>query len=560
MTHLPGRFQLGNLLAGRVLQRGDLGLPVAPQHYVGTTTGHVGGYGDGAGLTGLGDDFRFHGVELGVQHLVRDVLLGQDAGQQFGVLDGDGTDQHRLTTLDATTDVFDDGGVFFLGGQVDQIAHVLAHHRLVGRDDHGIQAIDLLEFKGFGIRSPGHPRQLVIQTEVVLEGDGGQGLVLVLDLDPFLRLDRLVQAVGPATTRHGTAGVLVDDDDLVLLDYVVDVAFKQGMGTQAGVDVVQQADVGGGEQGVLFRQQPLFLEQLFHEDLAVFGQQRLAVLLVHGVVAVAGILFRVFLVLLDQQRDQLVDLGIHGGAVFRRTRDDQRGTGFIDEHRIHLIHQRVVERTLHALLRRERHVVAQVVETEFVVGTVSDVGGVGVALLGRIHAGHVAVDRHAEEGEQRAVRLRITLGQIVVHRHHVHTATGQRVQIGRQRRGEGLAFTRLHLGDAVGVQHHAADQLHVEVTHAEHPAGRLAHRGERFRQQLLQGLTLLQALTVLGGLRLQLAIGQCLELRLHRIDLFYNFAQSLERSVVPAADNLGEQCANHVYQLFWLYKRSVTGT
>ena len=560
VTDLPGRLDGFNLLVGRVFQRGDLGLPVAAEHDVGTATGHVGGNGDCAGLTGLGDDFRFHGVELGVQHLVRDVFLGQDAGQQFGVLDGDGTDQYRLATLDAATDIFDDGDVLLLGGQVDQIAHVLAHHRLVGRNDHGIQTINLLEFKGFCIRSPGHPRQLVIQAEVVLEGDGGQSLVLVLDLDPFLRLDRLVQAVGPATTRHGTAGVLVDDDDLVFLDDVVDVAFKQGVSAQAGIDVVQQADVGGGEQGVLFRQQPLFLEQLFHENLAVFGQQRLAVLLVHGVVAIAGILFRVFLVLLDQQRDQLVDLGIHGGAVFRRAGDDERGTGFINEHRIHLIHQRVVERTLHALLGRERHVVAQVVETEFVVGTVSDVGGVGIALLGRIHTGHVAVDRHAEEGEQRAVRLRIALGQIVVYRHHVHTATGQRVQIGRQGCSQRLAFARLHLGDTVGVQHHAADQLHVEMTHAEHPAGGLAYGGERFRQQLLKRLALLQALTVLGGLRLQLAIGQGLELRLHRIDLFNNFAQSLERSVVPAADNLGEQCANHVYQLFWLYKRSVTGT
>jgi hypothetical protein len=137
---------------------------------------------------------------------------------------------------------------YFVGGQVDQIAHVFAHHRLVGRDNHGIQAINLLEFKSFGIGSTRHARQLVVQTEVVLEGDGGQGLVLVLDLDPFLRLDRLVQTIGPATARHGTAGVLVDDDDLVLLDDVVDVALKQGMGAQAGVDVVQQADVGGGEQ------------------------------------------------------------------------------------------------------------------------------------------------------------------------------------------------------------------------------------------------------------------------------------------------------------------------
>ena len=134
-------------------------------------------------------------MELGVQYLVRDIFLGQDAGEQLGVLDGDGTDQHGLAALHALADVLHDGRVFLLGGQVDEIAHVLAHHRLVGRDDHGIQAIDLLEFKGFGIRSTGHARQLVVQTEVVLEGDGGQGLVLVLDLDPFLRLDRLVQTV-----------------------------------------------------------------------------------------------------------------------------------------------------------------------------------------------------------------------------------------------------------------------------------------------------------------------------------------------------------------------------
>ena len=53
--------------------------------------------------------------------------------------------------------------------------------------------------------------------------------------------------------------MLVDDDDLVLLDDVVDVALEQGVRTQAGIDVMQQADVGGGEQGVILGQQPSFL-------------------------------------------------------------------------------------------------------------------------------------------------------------------------------------------------------------------------------------------------------------------------------------------------------------
>ncbi len=310
VTHLPGGFQLGNLLAGRVLQLGDLCLPVTAQHDVGTTTGHVGGDGDRTCLTGLGNDLRFHGVELGVQHLVRDLLLGQDAGEQLGVLDRDGTNQYRLAALHTLTDIFDDGGILLIGGQVDQIAHVLAHHWFVGRDNHGIQAINLLEFKGFGIRSTGHARQLVVETEVVLEGDGGQRLVLVLDLHPFLRFNGLMQTIRPATTRHGTAGVLVNDDDLVFLDDIVHVAFEQGVSAQTRIDVVQQADVGGGEQGIVLVQQPLFLEQLFHEDLTVFGQQGLTVLLIHRVVTVAGVFFGVFLVLLDQQRDQLVDADI----------------------------------------------------------------------------------------------------------------------------------------------------------------------------------------------------------------------------------------------------------
>ena len=136
----------------------------------------------------------------------------------------------------------------------------------------------------------------------------------------------------------------------------------------------------------------------------------------------------------------------------------------------------------------------------------------------------------------------------------MHTTATQGVQVSWQSRSKSLTFTGFHFRDAVGVQHHAADQLHVEVAHAKHPLGGFTHGRERFRQQLLQGLTLLDTLTIFSRFGLQLGIGESLELRLHGIDLFYNFAQSLERSVVPAADNLGKQCANHGYQLFLVIK------
>ena len=89
--------------------------------------------------------------------------------------------------------------------------------------------------------------------------------------------------------------------------------------------------------------------------------------------------------MLLQQGDQLVHLDVELGAIFGSSGDDQRSTGFIDEHRVHFIHQRIVKWALDALLWRKRHVVTQIVKAEFVVGTVGDVHCIGFTLLLMIH-------------------------------------------------------------------------------------------------------------------------------------------------------------------------------
>jgi hypothetical protein len=48
----------------------------------------------------------------------------------------------------------------------------------------------------------------------------------------------------------------------------------------------------------------------------------------------------------------------------------------------------------------------------------------------------------------------------------VHALAGQRVEVDRQRRHQRLALAGAHLGDLAVVQHHAADELDVEVPHA----------------------------------------------------------------------------------------------
>jgi hypothetical protein len=61
-----------------------------------------------------------------------------------------------------------------------------ADHGLVGGDDHHVQLVDLGELLGLGVGGTGHAGQLVIHAEIVLEGDGGQGLVLAFRLTPSL--------------------------------------------------------------------------------------------------------------------------------------------------------------------------------------------------------------------------------------------------------------------------------------------------------------------------------------------------------------------------------------
>ena len=154
----------------------------------------------------------------------------------------------------------------------------------------------------------------------------------------------------------------------------------------------------------------------------------------------------------------------------------------------------------------ELHVVAQVVEAELVVRAVGDVARVGDLPLGVVQVVLDDADRHAEEAVDAAHPFRVAARQVVVDRDDVHALARERVQVGRQRRHERLAFARLHLGDAAVVQHHAADELHVEVPHVEHAASRFAHDRERFRQQLVQRGALGDALAKACGLDAQIGV------------------------------------------------------
>ncbi len=181
-----------------------------------------------AALAGAGDDLGLLRVELRVEHGVRDLRALEHAGERLGRLDGDGADEDRLALRVGFLDLLDDGVELLAAGLEDLVVLVDADVRPVGRDRQHVELVDVVELGGFGFGGAGHAGELLVEAEVVLDGDGREGLGFLLDGDAFLGLDRLVQAVGPAAARHFAAGVFVDDDHLVVLDDVLDVLFDRG--------------------------------------------------------------------------------------------------------------------------------------------------------------------------------------------------------------------------------------------------------------------------------------------------------------------------------------------
>ena len=127
----------------------------------------------------------------------------------------------------------------------------------------------------------------------------------------------------------------------------------------------------------------------------------------------------------------------------------------------------------------------------------------------------------------------------------MHSPARQGIEIDCQGGYQGLAFTGAHLGDPALVQHHAADQLHVEMTHAQHPPGNLADRGEGLGQQVVKRGSVRQTLAELGGFGHQLFIGKRLDLCFQCVDPGDGPRHALEFTIVTTAEDLAENIKCH---------------
>ena len=365
--------------------------------------------------------------------------------------------------------------------------------RDVGRDLDDVQVVDLDELLLLGLGGTGHPGELLVEAEVVLQRDRRERLVLLLDPDALLRLDRLVEAVAPAAPLHDPAGELVDDLHLAVLDHVVDVALVERLRLERLDQVVDELDVARVVE-VLDPERAL--------DLVDRGLRRRdgLVLLVVEVVG-AGELGLVLALLalarrgrggqvLDDAREVVVGRG--GGLGLAG--DDQRRARLVDQDRVDLVHDREVVAALDEAVLRDGHVVAQVVEAELGVRAVGDVGVVGRLALGERHHVLDRADGHPEPLEDGPVPLGVALGEVVVDGDEVDAGAGERVQVERERGDEGLALTGLHLGDVALVEDDPAHHLDVEHALLRLAPARLAHGGVGLEEQLVERLAVLEPL------------------------------------------------------------------
>ena len=461
-------------------------LRIAAQQDVGSAAGHVRGDRDRAAASGLGNDVGLGLVVHRVQHVVLDLAPLEQAAQVFGLLHRHGADQHGLAALVTIDDVLDRGVEFLALRLVHHVGVIDADHRAVGRNHDDVQVVDLLEFDRFGVRSAGHAAQLVVHAEVVLNRDRRQRLVLFPDAHALFRLDRLMQAVGPAPARHQAAGEFVHDDDFPVLHHVVHVTLEDGVGLQRLVDVVQAADLGRVVQ-VAHAQDALDLGH------AVFGQGRGLQLFVDRVIGFTL-----------QPRNDAVDRVVFFGGFLGRSGDDERGACFVDQDVVHLVDDGEIQFSLRIFFEGKLHVVAQVIESVFVIRAVRDVRGVRLLAADRSQIHEPVILHHVRRIEDvaRVVRdrgnrqpqavidrphpLHVAPRQIVVDGHQMRAAAGQRIQVQRQGGHQRLPLPRLHLRDTALVQYDAAQQLAIVMPHAGDPPRYLAHDRVGFGQQFVE--------------------------------------------------------------------------
>ena len=246
---------------------------------------------------------------------------------------------------------------------------------------------------------------------------------------------------------------------------------------------------------VLRISQVLNVEELLHLPDALLGQVHHLILFIHN--KIPGLLnllthdgvnlgkFLGYGSALQLARQHVTYL-IQFGGLAALAGNDKRRPGLINQHRVNLIDDGVIQVAKDQLFLIDSHVVTQIVKPQLIVGNICDIARICFLTL---LTGHV-IENNAHGQSQETVHLAhplsITLCQIIVDRYNLHTLAAQRVQVGRTGGYQRLAFTSTHLSYTALVKHDAANELYREMLHIQGSFCRLTDSGKCLRQNVIQ--------------------------------------------------------------------------
>ena len=179
---------------------------------------------------------------------------------------------------------------------------------------------------------------------------------------------------------------------------------------------------------------------------------------------------------------------------------DQRSTRLVNQYRVHLVDNGIIQIPQHHLLFVDRHIITKIVKTQLIVRHIGDITVISLFPLLRGHG----IKHHSYGQPQKLMDLshplRITLSQIVIDRDDVDSLAIQRIQICRRCGYQSLSFTGPHLRDSSLMQHDTADQLYREMLHIQSPARRFPNRSKCLRQNIIQSFPCCQTLLKYPGI------------------------------------------------------------
>ena len=131
----------------------------------------------------------------------------------------------------------------------------------------------------------------------------------------------------------------------------------------------------------------------------------------------------------DNRSELVIDLRGVGDAA----RNNEWSSRFVNEDRVDFVDDAIEATALHLLGTTHGHVVAQVIETKLIVRSVGDIARILRPLHnGVVHARDDKTYREPKAAMDSAHPVRVSGGEVVVDRHHVHALASKSIEVHRK--------------------------------------------------------------------------------------------------------------------------------